>query len=70
MNIVGKIQFERRGDGGLAERQGWNPGELSAEERQTVAAVLRETADGMERGEFFVDGVLTPFPTAKAGVRK
>lgn len=48
----GSIRFEFTADGKFAIRQGWNPGNLSRENRTAIAKELREIADQMDQDHF------------------
>lgn len=51
MRVIGKIQFERV-DKSFAIRQGWNPSELTREERKQIADELVDIANQMRQDRF------------------
>lgn len=62
---IGRIEFVRLPWGKILEHQQWNPSELTREERTTLAGILRETADAMDKDEFQQNGNWMKFEPAK-----
>ena len=63
---LGYIRFVRQTDGWMGLGQHWNPSQITRDERDSIAQVLREIADAIDRDEFEDKNELKHFPCVES----